>query len=178
MRKSTWLALAISLSFLVFQTTSANEQKPDDQTWTADFPLEKDELSTIGRNPHFILEPGYVLVLEKGSERVTITVLNMTKVVAEVETRVVEEKETKGGKLVEISRNYYAISKRIITSIILAKTWICTRAIVGHGGAWMSGIDGKVRTNGGVIRVGSSITGFHPQSLWIGLRLLARTRPS
>jgi Concanavalin A-like lectin/glucanases superfamily len=47
-----------------------------------------------------------------GLGELTITVLNETKMVDGVETRVVEERETKGGKLKEVSRNYFAISKR------------------------------------------------------------------
>src|SRR5262245_14088197 len=112
MRKSGCVAVGVMLAFLGYTPLSANEQKQDKQAWTAEFVLEKDELSSVGRNPYFILEPGYFLVLEKGPEQLTITVLNTTKQIGDVETRVVEEKETAGGKLVEISKNYYAISKR------------------------------------------------------------------
>src|SRR6476660_1248594 len=43
--------------------------------WTDDFAGEKDALASIGRNPYFILEPGYQLVLEGGGEAATVTVL-------------------------------------------------------------------------------------------------------
>jgi len=145
MRKATWLALAVALAFLVFLTaTRANEQKRDDHTWTVEFHLDKDELSTIGRNPHFILEPGYYLVLENGAERVTITVLNSTKRVGEIETRVVEEKETKGGKLVEISRNYYAIGKRTNSVYYFGEDvdMYKNEKVVGHDGSWLAGASG------------------------------------
>ena len=78
----------------------------------ANTPTDKSELVSIGRNPYFILEPGYVMVLRGGNEELTITVLNETKMVDGVETRVIEERETKGGILVEVSRNYFAIHKR------------------------------------------------------------------
>lgn len=144
MSKSIWVALAVSLAFVVSRPTAAFEQKPDDQTWTAAFVLETDELSSIGRNPHFILEPGYYLVLEKALEQVTITVLNSTKKVGEVETRVVEEKETKGGKLVEISRNYYAISKRTNSVYYFGEDvdMYANGKVVGHDGSWLSGVNG------------------------------------
>jgi hypothetical protein len=144
MRKSTRLAVAVTLAFLFSLTTSANEQRRDDRAWAADFPLEKDELTAIGRNPHFILEPGYFLVLEKGSEQITITVLNTTKKVGDVETRVVEEKESKGGKLVEISRNYYAISKRTNSVYYFGEDVDMYKngKVVGHGGSWLSGVNG------------------------------------
>lgn len=144
MRTSIWLALAVALGFPVSQTTPASEQKQDDRAWTAAFQLEKDELSTLGRNPHFILEPGYYLVLERGPERVTITVLNSTKKVGEFETRVVEESETKAGKLVEVSRNYYAISKRTNSVYYFGEDvdMYENEKVVGHGGSWLAGVNG------------------------------------
>ena len=145
MRTSIWLALSVALAFLVSLTAArANEQKQDDRMWTSDFQLEKDELSTIGRNPHFILEPGYYLILEKGVERVAITVLNSTKKVGEVETRVVEEKETKDGKLVEVSRNYYAISERTNGVFYFGEDvdMYKNEKVVGHGGSWLAGVNG------------------------------------
>src|SRR5437773_1384357 len=84
----------------------------DAAEWTNDFSAEKDALSSTGRNAFFILEPGYQLVLENGNERLVISVLNETKKVDGVETRVVEERETNDGQVVEVSRNYFAISKR------------------------------------------------------------------
>jgi hypothetical protein len=43
---------------------------------------------------------------EDGEElQLEVTVLNETKVVNGIETRVVEEKETEGGNLVEVSKN-------------------------------------------------------------------------
>src|SRR5215813_4844961 len=80
--------------------------------WTSHFQTDGDELVSIGRNPYFILEPGYQLVLEGGGTQLIITVLNETKRVDGVETRVVEERETKNGQLIEVARNYLAISRR------------------------------------------------------------------
>jgi hypothetical protein len=85
----------------------AGESKKDD--WIKDFPVDKSELGPTGKNPYFILEPGHFLVLEDGKERVVITVLNETKKVDGVETRVVEVRETKGDKLVEVTRDFFAI---------------------------------------------------------------------
>src|SRR5436190_15145244 len=73
------------------------------QGWTSDFSVNTAELVTSGRNPYFVLEPGYTLTLE-GQEsgkpvRLVITVLNETKTIEGVPTRVVEERETKNGEL-------------------------------------------------------------------------------
>src|SRR5262245_27938268 len=80
--------------------------------FTSDFAAEREALTATGRNSFFVLEPGHQLVLEDGDERLVITVLDQTKKVDGVETRVVEERETKGTALVEVSRNFFAISKR------------------------------------------------------------------
>lgn len=81
------------------------------QGWVRDFNVQPDDLTVTGRNPFFILEPGYQLVLAGGDEKATITVLNETEVLGRVAARVVEEREEKGGKLSAVSRNYFAISK-------------------------------------------------------------------
>jgi len=112
--------------------------------FTADFPIDKADLVSIGRNPYFILEPGYALVLEGGNEQVIITVLNDTKMVDGVETRVVEERETKGGQLVEVSRNYFAISKRTNDVFYFGEDVDMYKdgKLVSHDGAWHSGVNG------------------------------------
>jgi hypothetical protein len=119
-------------------------QKQEAETWTTDFHVDQHELSTTGQNPYFILEPGYYLVLEKGAEQVIITVLNSTKKVGEIETRVVEERETEDGNLVEISRNYYAISKRSNSVFYFGEDVDIYRngKVTGHGGAWLAGVNG------------------------------------
>lgn len=118
--------------------------RAEDDGFATNFPVDKDELSSTGRNPYFILEPGYSLVLEKGTERVVITVLNDTKKVDGVETRVVEERETKNDKLVEVSRNYFAISKKTKNVYYFGEEVDIYKndKVVGHEGAWLSGEKG------------------------------------
>jgi hypothetical protein len=116
----------------------------DVRPWTDTFAVEPSELGPTGRNPFFILEPGYVLVLRKGNEEVTITVLDETKKVDGVETRVVEERETKSGKLVEVSRNFFAISKRTNSVYYFGEEVDIYEndKVVAHDGAWLSGAKG------------------------------------
>ncbi|PYN77134.1 MAG: hypothetical protein DMD97_10265 [Candidatus Rokuibacteriota bacterium] len=113
--------------------------------WTSVFLVEKDELLSVGRNPYFILEPGYRLVLEGDGAQLIITVLNETKKVDGVETRVVEERETKGGKLVEVARNYFAISKRTNDVFYFGEDVDMYKdgKIANHDGSWLSGVDGS-----------------------------------
>jgi hypothetical protein len=112
--------------------------------WTNDFSAEKDALSSTGRNDFFILEPGYQLVLENDKERLVITVLNETKKVDGVETRVVEEHETNDGQVVEVSRNYFAISRRTGNVYYFGEDVDIYKngKVASHDGAWLSGVDG------------------------------------
>src|SRR5262249_7417449 len=100
------------------------------------------ELSATGNNPYFILEPGYQLILEGGRERLTITVLEETKKVAGVETRVVEEQETKDGKLTEVSRNYFAVSTRTNDVFYFGEEVDMYKndTLVNHEGGWLAGL--------------------------------------
>ena len=63
------------------------------------FDLENCNFASSGENNYFVLEPGYQVILggeEDGEElELVMTVLNETKVVDGVETRVVEEKRLK-----------------------------------------------------------------------------------
>jgi len=112
--------------------------------WTTGFMVEPDELASTGRNPYFVLEPGYSLVLEGGGAQLIITVLNETKKVDGVETRVVEERETKGGQLVEVARNYFAISKRTNDVFYFGEDVDMYKdgRLVSHDGTWLSGVNG------------------------------------
>ncbi len=114
------------------------------QTWTDQFPVDRAELASTGRNPWFVLEPGYQLVLEAGRERLVITVLAETRMVDGVETRVVEERETDNGQLVEVSRNFFAISTRTNSVFYFGEEVDIYRngAVVGHEGAWLAGANG------------------------------------
>lgn len=116
--------------------------------FTETFHVAKDDLASRGKNPFLILEPGHQHTLE-GTEDgepfvLQITVLDETKVVDGVETRVVEERETKGGKLVEISRNFFAISKTTASVYYFGEEVDIYEGekVVNHEGAWLSGRDG------------------------------------
>ena len=143
MRKSLWL----TLSFIIVAVIGAGLFAACISTgdWTSAFQIEPDELVSVGRNPYFILEPGYVLVLEGDGGQLTITVLNETKRVDGVETRVVEERETKNGKLTEIARNYFAISRRTNDVFYFGEDVDMYKdgKVVNHDGSWLSGVNGS-----------------------------------
>jgi hypothetical protein len=114
---------------------------PLDPAYTSAFDVADGELTDSGRNPWFVLEPGYTLVLEHGDERLVITVLAETLRVAGVVTRVVEERETKGGTPVEVSRNYFAISRRSNTVYYFGEDVDTYERgqVTGHEGSWRAG---------------------------------------
>ena len=141
----------ITLFVIVFLTAvtiapqrAACSQPPDQNPWTSTFAVEPGELVATGRNPYFILEPGYQLILEGGSVRLAVTVLDTTRTVDGVETRVVEERETDKGKPVEVSRNYFAISTRTNNVFYFGEDVDSYKngTITGHEGAWLAGING------------------------------------
>ncbi len=119
-----------------------------DKSFTDAFDVDKADLASIGTNRFFVLAPGYQLILEgreKGKAmQLTITVLNETREVDGVQTRVVEEKETADGQLVEISRNYFAISKKTTAVFYFGEEVDIYKngKVVSHDGAWLAGVGG------------------------------------
>jgi hypothetical protein len=89
-------------------TAPAHEQE---KKWTDSFALENCTFSSIGRNRFFILAPGNQLVLQSRTEKVVITVLDKTRKIGGVKTRVVEEREEQNGELKEVSRNFFAVCR-------------------------------------------------------------------
>jgi hypothetical protein len=122
--------------------TGAQRGQPAE--WTTDFALEPADLISTGRNPYFILEPGYTLVLKDGTSQLTITVLSGTRTIDNIETRVVEERETRDGQLIEVSRNFFAISKRTNSVFYFGEDVDMYKSgkVVSHEGAWMAGVNG------------------------------------
>ncbi len=136
MARTLWIAAALILAAMCTPL------------WGGDFVTptlpNKADLASSGRNPYFVLEPGFRLTLKSDTGLLIITVLNETKKVDGVETRIVEERESEKGKLVEVSRNYFAISKKDKTVYYFGedvdmydKTGT---KITGHGGSWLAGV--------------------------------------
>jgi hypothetical protein len=108
------------------------------------FSAVEEEFSSTGTNPYFVLEPGYTLTLRDGQEQMVVTVLSETKRIGNVETRVVEERETKDGQLVEISKNYFVIGKRTNSVYYFGEDVDVYKNgnVTNHEGAWVAGTNG------------------------------------
>lgn len=115
-----------------------------DRTWTTEFALDPGELVTTGRNPYFVLEPGYTLTLEDKDTRLVITVLDDIRRIDNVDTRVVEERETSKGQPVEVSRNFFAMSRRTNAVFYFGEDVDTYKngQVAGHDGAWQAGVNG------------------------------------
>jgi hypothetical protein len=114
------------------------------QDWQGSFPVEKQNLGPSGSDPYFVLEPGHRLYYKHGKDELTTTVLAETKVVDDVEARVVEDKEIKNGQIVELTRDYFAIDRTTKDVYYFGEDVDTYRngKVVGHEGAWLSGVKG------------------------------------
>lgn len=113
--------------------------------WQQEFDIAKCNLQTTGRSQYFVLEPGFQLVLEGGDTRLQITVLEETRKVGGVLTRVVEEREWKKGALYEVARNYFAICEQTKDVFYFGEDvdFYENGKVVKHDGSWLAGEKGN-----------------------------------
>lgn len=94
------------------QEGSAAEREADEAqsaAWRENFDVRKSDLSATGNNPFIPIQPGKVLKLRNADgDTLTVTILPETKTLDGVKCGVLEERETKGGQLIEVSRNFFA----------------------------------------------------------------------
>jgi len=159
-RRAMILALAaLSAVGLFCGAAGQNAGRP----WQDTFALEKCALSATGANPYFVLEPGYVLVLEgrEGGKavRLEIAVLPETKKIGAYETRIVEERETADGALTEVSRNYFAICPDTKDLYYFGEDVDIYKGgkVVSHEGGWLA-FQGRNRP--GLMMPGAPQVGF------------------
>jgi len=143
-RTLTVAAVIIMASSLA--PASAEQPAPGD--WQRTFNVGAGDLATAGENPYFILKPGSRLTLEGKEDgrtvRLVVTVLDETRIVGGIEARVVEERESEDGALVEVSRNFMAIHKTTRDVYYLGEEVDIYKngRIVDHEGAWLHGSKG------------------------------------
>lgn len=138
----------IALYFMTALVCTTMRAAGSKEAFTDTFAVEKTDLASTGTNRFFLLVPGFQTVLE-GKEAakpivLTITVLNETKLVDGVETRIIVEHETAGGQLVEVSSNYFAISKTTSDVFYFGEDVDMFKdgQVTSHEGSWHSGVGG------------------------------------
>ncbi len=114
------------------------------EVWEQEFKVDKSTLVTTGTNPFFVLVPGFKSEFVGGDTRLVITVFNRTKKVDGVMTRIVEEREYEDGKVIEVSRNYFAIDPKTSDVYYFGEDVDMYKdgRVVSHEGAWLSGVKG------------------------------------
>jgi hypothetical protein len=116
--------------------------------WKEPFDVPAGNFSSTGKNKYFSIEPGYQLVLEGEEDgrktSLVITVLDETKTVEGIETRVVEERESAGGVPIEVSRNFFAIDRKTGDVYYFGEDVdeYKNGKIASHGGSWLAGKNG------------------------------------
>jgi hypothetical protein len=152
MRLIIALMIAAALAGCASKEKSAKAKKEEDSTKsvaTGDFQdkfeVDKSELSARGMSKYMILQPGRRAEYEGKDAKLVITVLPETRTVDGVETAVVEERESEGGKLKEVSRNFFAINRKTGDVYYFGEdvdVYDKEGKIIGHPGAWISGQKG------------------------------------
>ena len=115
-----------------------------DDSYRATFDVERGRLAATGASSYISLEPGTVHTYRGADSTLTIRVLDETRVIDGVTTRIIEEREESGGKLVEVSRNFFAIDPARGDVYYFGEEVDHYRndAVTGHGGSWLAGIAG------------------------------------
>lgn len=165
----------IALVALSIAIASAVSAQNTSSAWKSSFDPNSCNFASSGANTYFILEPGYKLILENEEGRETeqlqlnITVLNETNIVNGTETRVVEERESENGELIEVSRNYFAVCSPSNDVYYFGEEVDNYEdgEIVSHEGAWLAGTDDA---RAGIIMPGRVEVGFrHYQEVAPGI---------
>lgn len=135
----------LRLMLVAVATLVALPARAAETPWQESFAIGECTLLSSGRNPYFVLEPGFQLVLEGDDTRLEITVLDETKTVDGVVTRVVEEREWKKGKLYEVARNYFALCEQSKDVFYFGEDvdFYENGRVVKHDGSWLAGVDGN-----------------------------------
>jgi hypothetical protein len=112
--------------------------------WRDRFDVNKADLLPTGKNAYITMQPGRVLRLAHGTDSLTVTILPDTQEVDGVTAGVLEERETKHGKLAEVSRNFLATDQKTGDVYYFGEDVDNYKdgKLVGHESAWRAGAGG------------------------------------
>jgi hypothetical protein len=164
MRPNIYKLLFVAILITIFSPGCGEAQ--NESSWQKEFGLSERNLATTGQNKYFILEPGFKLVL-KGSSglfkttdiKLEITVLNETKEVDGIITRVVEEREWKNNEIYEVSRNFFAADQETGDIFYFGEEvdFYSDGKVINHEGTWLARKDDA---KPGLIMPGRPIVGM------------------
>ncbi len=159
MKSKKTCLLFFLFALTIFSVANVSAAPP---AFTDTFFEDQCKFTSKGSNPYFILQPGHELLLEGDDEgdlvRLVITVLDRTKVIDGVETRVVRERETQNGELLEVSDNYFAICKQTNSVFYFGEDvdFYKDGQVINHDGSWRAGVNGA---RPGIIMPGTLLLG-------------------
>jgi hypothetical protein len=135
MRTSLIATIVLSAATLAAQTPTA---------WQTSFPVEKKNMGVKGNNPNFPLSPGTQWTYKHGNQHEVVTVLDKTKIIDGIESRVVEDREEANGQLVEFTYDYYAIDSATNDVYYMGEDVSVYKngKLANHEGGWLSGVNG------------------------------------
>jgi len=140
-RASICERLGVVLLLMLFFVSSLLAQKAG---WRESFSVDKKNLGIPVDQPYFFLTPTARLHYKHGKANLTRSVFDIAKTVDSVSVAVVEDREEKGGKLLEVSRDYYAMDKTTQDVYYFGENVNNYEAGKGvsHEGSWLSGVGG------------------------------------
>lgn len=112
--------------------------------WRETFEVSKADLLPTGSNRWLAMQPGRVLELRNGTDSLTVSILHDTVTVDGVHVGVLEERETRGGKLAEVSRNFFATDRNTGDVYYFGEEVDNYKdgGLVDHDSAWRAGEQG------------------------------------
>jgi len=130
-----------TVGFIVLGLFATAMHSQGKKEWQTAFSVDKSNLGLQGSNPYFNLSPGYQLSYAHKNDTEVVTVLDETRVIDGVTTRVVEDREILNGKLAELTRDYYAIDSLTSDVYYFGEDVdeYKNGKVSGHGGSWLSG---------------------------------------
>ena len=116
------------------------QSSSEDEGWQETFNLDERELSSTGESTYFVLQPGFQTELASANSTLVITVLDETREINGISTRVVEEREEINGELYEISRNFFAIDQSTGDVFYFGEEvdFYENGEVVRHSGEWLA----------------------------------------
>ncbi len=123
----------------------AKEKAAKADGYTDHFPVDKTTLVPAGSNKYLLVQPGRVLKLKnKDGDTLTITILPETRTVDGARVGVLEERETKNGKLAEISFNFLAVDPKTNDIYYFGEDVDNYKdgKVINHDSAWRAGDKG------------------------------------
>jgi hypothetical protein len=125
-------------------TASAQTTPRAASGWRDKFAINRSNLLPTGTNPYITMQPGRVLKLKHGNDTLTVTILAETQQVDGITTGILEERETKNGALVEVSRNFMATDRDTGDVYYFGEDVDNYKngKVVDHESAWRAGVAG------------------------------------